>query len=316
MELIERYLQAVKFWLPNQQKDDIIAELSEDIHAQIEEQETTLGRKLNGAELKAFLKKRGQPLLVANRYLPQRYLIGPTLFPIYWFVLRIALICYFAPLLLLTVFVDRDIHFSFLASVINPLVIVTLLFAAFERWPPKFLSEDWDPDHLPIVHAKNQIPRSGSLIELVVNLLFASWWIANMYAPQIVHLSPLWPWFFWSFLALALANATAAIANLREPYWTTLKAAIRLFTDCAGGALFCWLLKVNILVGISASSLTAAQAISLTKTINTVVAQCLGPTILVSLLIASFDVYRLLRLRPKPPMTPLANASTHASYTS
>ena len=31
MELVDRYLQAVKFWLPRKEKDDIIAELSEDI---------------------------------------------------------------------------------------------------------------------------------------------------------------------------------------------------------------------------------------------------------------------------------------------
>jgi hypothetical protein len=31
MELIERYLQAVNFWLPKRQKHDIINELSEDI---------------------------------------------------------------------------------------------------------------------------------------------------------------------------------------------------------------------------------------------------------------------------------------------
>ena len=31
MELIDRYLQAVRFWLPKAQADDIIAELSEDI---------------------------------------------------------------------------------------------------------------------------------------------------------------------------------------------------------------------------------------------------------------------------------------------
>ena len=39
MELIDRYLQAVKFWLPETQKEDIIAELSEDIQSQIEEKE-------------------------------------------------------------------------------------------------------------------------------------------------------------------------------------------------------------------------------------------------------------------------------------
>ena len=37
MELLDRYLQAVKFWLPKSQRDDIIAELSEDIRCQFEE---------------------------------------------------------------------------------------------------------------------------------------------------------------------------------------------------------------------------------------------------------------------------------------
>src|ERR1035438_195797 len=94
MELIERYLQAVGFWLPNRQKDDIIAELSADIHAQVEEQETTLGRKMNQAEVEALLKKRGRPVLVANRFLPQESLIGPVLFPVYCFILKVVSLCY------------------------------------------------------------------------------------------------------------------------------------------------------------------------------------------------------------------------------
>jgi hypothetical protein len=34
-ELVDRYLQAVRFWLPKRQQEDIIAELSEDLHSQI-----------------------------------------------------------------------------------------------------------------------------------------------------------------------------------------------------------------------------------------------------------------------------------------
>ena len=71
MQLLERYLQAVKFWLSKEQKEDIIAELSEDIRSQIDEKETELGRKLNEVELESILKQRGRPILVANRYLPQ-----------------------------------------------------------------------------------------------------------------------------------------------------------------------------------------------------------------------------------------------------
>ena len=97
MELIDRYLQAVGFWLPRKQKEDILAELSEDLHSQVEEQEAKLGRKLAEPEIECLLKMRGRPVLVANRYLPQQYLIGPLLFPIYRFVLMIVGLCYLVP---------------------------------------------------------------------------------------------------------------------------------------------------------------------------------------------------------------------------
>src|ERR1700674_3429378 len=97
MQLLERYLQAVKFWLPKEQKEDIIAELSEDIRSQIDEKEAELSRKLNEPELESILKQRGRPILVANRFLPQEHLIGPVLFPIYRFVLQIVMLCYLAP---------------------------------------------------------------------------------------------------------------------------------------------------------------------------------------------------------------------------
>src|SRR3954452_11077633 len=97
MQLIERYLQAVKFWLPNEHKQDIVAELSEDLYSQIEEKEAEVGRKLNDNEVEAILKQRGRPVLVANRFLRQEYLIGPVMFPIYIFVLKIVALCYLLP---------------------------------------------------------------------------------------------------------------------------------------------------------------------------------------------------------------------------
>src|SRR6266849_1842434 len=100
MDLLNRYLQAVKFWLPKKQKEDIIAELSEDIRSQIEDREAELGRKLNESEVAAILKQRGRPVLVANRFLPQEHLIGPVLFPIYLFVLKIVAAFYMVPWIL------------------------------------------------------------------------------------------------------------------------------------------------------------------------------------------------------------------------
>ncbi len=103
MELLDRYLKAVKFWLPSEQKQDIVAELSEDIRSQIEDKESELGRQLNDAEVEAILKKGGPPMLVAQRYLPQRYLIGPALFPTYWMVLKLTWLCFYGPWLVIVV---------------------------------------------------------------------------------------------------------------------------------------------------------------------------------------------------------------------
>ena len=103
MELLDRYLHAVKFWLPRQQQDDIIAEISEDLRSQIEDREAELGRKLDDNEVAALLRKRGRPLLVANGYLPQHSLIGPVLFPIYTLVLKIAALCFVIPRILVLI---------------------------------------------------------------------------------------------------------------------------------------------------------------------------------------------------------------------
>ena len=61
MELLDRYLNAVRFWLPAAQQDDIIAELGDDIRSQIEEREATLGRKLDDDDLRPFSSSAAIP---------------------------------------------------------------------------------------------------------------------------------------------------------------------------------------------------------------------------------------------------------------
>jgi hypothetical protein len=90
MELLDRYLQAVKKHLPWQRQDDIIAELRANLEAQLEDKEAELGRPLTKAEAEEWLKQLGAPMQMAARYQPQQYLIGPTVFPIYWYVLKMA----------------------------------------------------------------------------------------------------------------------------------------------------------------------------------------------------------------------------------
>ena len=91
MELLDRYLQAVKRHLPWERQDDIIAELRANLEAQLEDKEAELGRPLTKEEAEQWFKQMGSPIQVAALYQRQRYLIGPALFPTYWYVLKLAL---------------------------------------------------------------------------------------------------------------------------------------------------------------------------------------------------------------------------------
>ena len=91
MELLDRYLQAVKKHLPWRRQDDIIAELRANLEAQLEDKEAELGRPLTQVEGEDWLKQIGSPIQVAARYQRQQYLIGPALFPTYSYILKLVL---------------------------------------------------------------------------------------------------------------------------------------------------------------------------------------------------------------------------------
>ena len=59
MDLIERYLNAIRWNLSGDKADDIIAELRDVIASRIEDREEMLGRALTRAERKALRKLRG-----------------------------------------------------------------------------------------------------------------------------------------------------------------------------------------------------------------------------------------------------------------
>ena len=329
MDLLDRYLQAVGFWLPGAQQQDIIAELSEDLHSQIEEKETELGRSLNEAETEDILKRRGRPLLVANRYLPQRSLIGPVLFPIYSFVLKLVAGFYLLPWILVWIGMMsfspsyRAEHtsagwFGAIASAwsawwfiaLAALGTVTIVFAVLEQFQTKsrFL-ENWNPRKLPPARNPNQIPRSGSVIEVVANLMFGIWWIDMMSTrvlldrPEIrIVVAPVWRYFFWGFLLLAVINAVAAGVNLARPYWTVARASVRLATGCIASALFCWMSRASLVAEITGVHIPAARAHEVTNALNLWMGRVFPVVLATSVAIAVVDVRRILRVMKAAPV--------------
>src|SRR5258708_11836424 len=280
MELLDRYLQAIEFWLPKRQRQDIITELSEDLRSQVEEKETELGRKLEDAEVEAILKRCGSPLEVASRYRPQQYLIGPTLFPIYRFVLAVLLIgCVVPRFLIWLVFLLVDpahrgyLHMENLwVTVLYFAFFTTLAFAIAERSGVKLEAlNTWSPRKLPPVRDPNRISRFGSLFEIAAAVVFNVWFVSLFWPRPIIDLygalltlTPAWRIFFWSFLFMAAANIAFADVNLFRPYWTRRRASLRLVADGLRAGLFCGLLKAQIPFRTRAPSLPPPQPNHLT----------------------------------------------------
>src|ERR1700722_17305257 len=88
MELVERYLQAIGQYLPADSRNDILAELRSELLEQMDARAEEWGRPLDEADVAALLRVHGKPEAIALRYLPQRSLIGPAVFPFFLLTLR------------------------------------------------------------------------------------------------------------------------------------------------------------------------------------------------------------------------------------
>ncbi len=312
MELLDRYLQAVEFWLPRRQKKDIIAELSEDLRSQIEEKESELGRKLNDGEIEAILKRCGPPLRVALRYRPQQYLIGPELFPIYKFVMAILLAGCIVPrfaIWLVFLLVDPA-HRSYLhmenlwATVVFFTFFTTLTFAIVERSGVDFGNlNTWNPRKLPPLRDPNRIPLTDSIFEIGGTTAVEIWFLSTLWPRAVIDLygahlaiAPVWQFIFWSVVFVNALQLMSGVWKLLHPVWTRGSAVMQLLLHVAGGAVFCWFLRARVLTGIDAPGLSPSRATALTDFLNSWTARALPWAVIVILVIVSVDVYRIVRI--------------------
>jgi hypothetical protein len=324
MELLDRHLHAVKFWLPRKQQDDIIAEISEDLRSQIEDSEGQLGRKLNDNEVAALLRKRGRPLLVANGYSPQHSLIGPVLFPIYVLVLKIAALCFVIPriLVLIGFFIfDPKYHTQGLGALIVrtwselwfggfvTFGIVTLVFAVLEQTQEKSCwLEKWDPLKLPKVKDTRRIPRASSVIEVVIGII-AVMWLVELASSGIllnqanihIALTAAGREFVWVVTAMSLFGVGMSTVNMFRPFWTRARLGLRVLQDLISTLVFGLMARAGALIILSGASIPSAKAVEVNATVNTWVSLFVAITGAICAVITIVDLVRLIFMNTNRP---------------
>ena len=285
MEMIDRYLQAVKFALPAAQRDDIIKELRDSILSQVEEKEAGLGRPLAEDEQADVLKKLGSPMHLASRYRKQQYLIGATMFPIYWKVLKASLGLAFLVLVgasVATAAAGKTFSESIAVLLRYPSVAlmtfawITMVFSALEFFGARFHVKDgWDPRKLPPLMKDDPRKSQFELItQLVVQTGFGVWWLAGLHyqylilGPGIAFLrfGPVWQTIYPLFVLIVIVDLGLTASRLIWPRWTQGGQVSRLIMSALGLIVLYFLINTPDLFLAADTSTLQLQALA--KNIN------------------------------------------------
>jgi hypothetical protein len=272
MELLDRYLQAVRKHLPWKRQDDIIAELRANLESQLEEREAELGRPMNDAEAETWIGQLSSPFQMAAHYQPQQYLIGPAVFPAYLHILRLA--CVWAAVVYTIVSVTnavlaKSFNGAGLAEAVLqlPLVLIqvvawiTLVFAAIEftaaRFPGKCpnissFRAKWSPRDLPPLEpaaltGKKRRTYGLAVTEAAFGFLALCWLLLVpqypflMFGPGVAflhaspyRLAPVWMTAYWWIVGINAVQLAWRCVNLLRGSWQRPDRAQNIVVDVLG----------------------------------------------------------------------------------
>jgi hypothetical protein len=245
MDLLRSYVKAVRRYLPREHRDDIVAELSEELRSEIEAREADLDRPLRDDEQMAVFKAYGDPMNVARRYRQKGLslsigweLIGPELFPMYLIILGLNTALAIGIGVAIMLYIHRPLSVgTLLRPALIQLACVTLTFAILNLVRRKFPQPWYYP---PAELARMMpIPSWVSISGLAVWIAFTVWWTAVPLVPRLLlgsaagylELAPPWHRFYLPILLLLAAGIAQRAVNLARPSWNVLLPATRLFIN-------------------------------------------------------------------------------------
>ncbi len=325
MTLIERYMRAVRDSLPRAQQDDIVNELSENLHARFEDEAATRGRPLTEDEEVAILRAYGHPMAVAARYRGDersvtfgRRLIGPELFPTYLKVLGVNVAI--TLLIGLTALVASIQVWPGFLGVVVPLAIqfvaVTAVFVAIDAhwvqnadgWDPRTISSmgpDVDISTLDGIatqmigkeHAR-AVAVTTSVLEIgLLAAALAAWLAIGMPATVgFLEPGPGWRDLFVPITVVIVGALLTPLVTLLRPTWTRFRVAAHIAIDAATIAVGVVSLALGSWVVLIDPALATADQRSLAELVNGIVRFSIAGTIVLTAINLALEVRRLVRM--------------------
>ncbi len=332
MELLDQYLKSIRSCLPAGQRDDIVNELSENIHSQIEDKESELGRPLNEAEVRAILRQLGHPLVVASRYRQDqrsvafgRQWIGPVLFPFYIKVLSFNLGITGIVILIVLAALFASGHSVTVVNTLSALLyqfliqfgVITLIFTIADRhwtkfadrWDPQGLKHPWHPafgmetawkgarSSAPEPRQVSQFDSVAQFVALGVaigwlRVIQASPFMILGPAAAFIQPAPVWHQFYWPVVLWALAGMAQAGVNLIRPDWVRFRSVFRIVNGLAWMTILLFLLRAGNWVVLADRPGVSAE--SYHRTVD-ILNQYLGYTLIGLAVVTAFSM--LLEVR-------------------
>jgi hypothetical protein len=306
MELLDRYLQAVRKHLSWKRQDDIIAELRANLESQIEDKESEMGRTLTPAEIEAILKRMGPPMFVAGRYQDQQWLIGPAIYPIYIAVLQTAVLWAAAIYIVVSgvqiAMAERGSSIIVESIVRLPSILfvvagwVTAAFAAFEiatsrgliNFPASACAPvDWNPNSLPPIDRDQagRKPRgfAQAVAEVVFGFIALVWLLLVpshpflLFGPGIFYLrtlpyelAPVWMQFYFWIVGLNILQLGWRLFDLLQGKWAKPRPVQAILFKAVGFVPLCLLLTApnHALFVLKSSAMDTAHSTATLAQVN------------------------------------------------
>ncbi|WP_309644387.1 hypothetical protein [Phenylobacterium sp.] len=273
MDLIDRYLGAVKRELPEGQREDVAAELGDVLLSQREEREAELGRALTREETEAMLVGFGHPLVVAGRYRKVQHLIGPEMFPFWWFALKLTFATVggvYLVLVILRILATEDVARGLsrvLPSVTHGALftfgVVTLVCFLLER-SGLDLSKRWRPRDLPPSGSATR-SRFDLSTDIAMGVVFILWWtgaiefsaILRHDGYPVVGMAQVWRDLHAPILAYAVASLAVSLVEFVRPAWVTPNRLLSVGRHLTAAAILVVLLRSGPWATVSAGAESA-----------------------------------------------------------